>query len=78
MPTVLVSGPYRVFFYSGDRLEPPHVHVERDWMVAKFWLIPARLQDPDGFSQAELRRVRRLIENHAQSLLESWNEFFTG
>jgi hypothetical protein len=28
MPTVLRSGPYRFFFYSADRGEPPHVHVE--------------------------------------------------
>ncbi len=26
MPTALRSGPYRLFFYSGDRHEPLHVH----------------------------------------------------
>ncbi len=36
MPTVLKEGPYRLFFYAGDRDEPPHVHVERDDNVAKF------------------------------------------
>ncbi len=30
MPTVLRTGPYRFFFYAGDRDEAPHVHVERD------------------------------------------------
>jgi len=30
MPTVLQIGPYRFFFYAGDRDEPPHVHVERE------------------------------------------------
>lgn len=30
MPTVLRVGPYRFFFYAGDRSEPAHVHVERD------------------------------------------------
>jgi hypothetical protein len=29
MPTVLKSGGYRLFFYSGDGGEPPHVHVEQ-------------------------------------------------
>jgi hypothetical protein len=38
MPTVLRRGPYRSFFYSSDRAEPPHVHVERDANLAKFWL----------------------------------------
>jgi hypothetical protein len=45
MPTVLRAGPYRFFFYAGDREEPPHVHVERDEKVAKFWLDPVRLQN---------------------------------
>jgi hypothetical protein len=30
MPTVLRSGPFRVFFYAGDGGEPPHVHIERN------------------------------------------------
>ncbi len=30
MPTIPMPGPYRFFFYSGDRDEPPHVHVERE------------------------------------------------
>jgi hypothetical protein len=36
MPTVLRLGPYRFFFYAGDGVEPPHVHVERDDDTAKF------------------------------------------
>jgi len=44
MPTVLRVGPYRFFFYAGDREEPPHVHVERDDNIAKFWLDPIRLK----------------------------------
>lgn len=42
MPTVLRSGPYRFYFYAGDRAEPLHVHVERDDAEAKFWLDPVR------------------------------------
>jgi hypothetical protein len=37
-----------MFFYSGDRDEPPHVHVERENMVAKFWLVPIKLQGGAG------------------------------
>ena len=44
MPTVLCIGPYRFFFYAGDRNEPEHIHVERDRSNAKFWLDPVRLQ----------------------------------
>jgi hypothetical protein len=42
MPTVLRLGPYRFFFYAGDGVEPPHVHIERDEKAAKFWLVSER------------------------------------
>ena len=76
MPTVLRVGPYRFFFYSGDRGEPVHVHVERDQNVAKFWLAPVRLQTSGGFNAAELRRIQRVIEENEISLIEAWNEYF--
>lgn len=37
MPTVLRSGPYRFYFFSHERNEPPHVHVHRENLSAKFW-----------------------------------------
>lgn len=52
MPTVLRVGPYRFFFYASDRHEPPHVHVERDEKVAKFWLRPVRLERSGRVFQA--------------------------
>jgi len=76
MPTVIVSGPYRLFFYSGDGNEPAHIHAQRDEMVAKFWLNPVRLGAGGGFAQPELREIRRLIEQNEKTLLGRWNEFF--
>ena len=78
MPTVLRVGPFRFFFYAGDGGEPPHVHVERDDSEAKFWLDPVRLERSHGFSRKEINRVRGLVEQHRQPLLEGWNEFFRG
>lgn len=48
-PTILQSGPYRLFFFSSDRAEPPHVHVMRETKLAKFWLGPVRLATTVGF-----------------------------
>jgi hypothetical protein len=76
MPTVLRSGPYRFFFYAGDRDEPQHVHVERDDQIAKFWLDPLRLQRSGGFPRAELRRIERIIEDNHSEIVEAWNEYF--
>ena len=76
MPTVLRIGPYRFFFYSGDGHEPPHIHVERDDMISKFWLDPVRLANSGGFGRAELREIERHVSNNAALLLEAWNEYF--
>ena len=73
MPTVLRSGPYRLFFYSGDRDEPPHVHIEREDSVAKVWLDPVRLESNAGFRAAELRRIERIVSDNQIKLLEAWH-----
>jgi hypothetical protein len=76
MPTVLRVGSYRFFFYSGDRGEPEHVHVERDDNVAKFWLDSVRLERSGGFGGRELRTVQRIVEERQSELVEAWNEYF--
>jgi len=76
MPTVFRFGPYRFFFYSGDRDEPAHVHVERDDQTSKFWLDPVRLQRSGGFPRAELNQIQRLVEENRGLLMRSWDEYF--
>ena len=76
MPTVLKSGPYRMFFYAGDRDEPPHVHIERDDKIGKFWLDPIRLQSSGGFSRVELARIEKLVNDHRVELVETWHDYF--
>jgi hypothetical protein len=76
MPTVLRIGPYRFFFYAGDRQEPPHIHVERANNTAKFWIDPVRLQRSRGFRRNEINRIQRLIEEHKNHLLRIWDEYF--
>lgn len=61
MPTVLLRGPYRFFFYSSDLEEPPHVHVERENRTAKLWLDPVRVERSGGFSASEVTRIVRLV-----------------
>ena len=78
MSTVLRSGPYRFFFYSGDRGEPPHVHVERDNCEAKYWLDPVWLERSQGSARKETNEIREIIEENQQHLLDSWHDFFNG
>jgi hypothetical protein len=76
LPTVLRSGPYRLFFYAADRDEPAHVHVEREDCGAKFWLDPVYLESSRGFGRVEIRRIGRLVEVNRELLLRSWHEYF--
>lgn len=78
MPTISRSGPYRFFFYAGDVDEPPHIHVQRDNNLAKFWLDPVRLQNSGGFSRNELNRIQRIVMESRDDLLRGWNEYFNG
>jgi len=75
MPSVKdIPGPYRVYFFSFDCDEPKHVHVQRERMTCKFWLESVALADNDGFSPRELNRIRSLILEHLQRILEAWDE----
>ena len=76
MPTVLRSGPYRLYFYSHEPYEPPHVHIDRDEQTCKFWLEPVALARNLGFSPKELREVERLVTHNQQKLLEAWHAYF--
>jgi hypothetical protein len=71
MPTVLRIGPYRFHFYSREGNEPPHIHVTREEMEAKFWLRPVALASNHGFAKAELVRIEQLVDEHCQKLLEA-------
>jgi arginase family enzyme len=76
MPTVLRTGPYRIYFYSHEPNEPPHVHIDRDALSAKFWLNPVSIARNFGFSSRELRQIEELVRTHGAEFLEAWNEYF--
>lgn len=76
MPTILRRGPYRVYFYSHEPNEPPHVHIDRDDYSAKFWLNPIGLARNHGFSAKEVKRLYELVREEQQQLLEVWYGYF--
>jgi hypothetical protein len=76
MPTVFRDGPYRVYFFSNEDDEPPHVHVDRDAATAKFWLDPLQVARNRGFPDSELTRIRRMLEPRQVELMEAWYGWF--
>lgn len=77
VPTVFRVDGYRFFFYSGDRGEPIHIHVERTGATAKVWLRPARLDRSHGFSNTEIATVLMHVDENSKLIERSWNEFFS-
>ncbi|MGV8073874.1 MAG: DUF4160 domain-containing protein [Syntrophobacteraceae bacterium] len=76
MPTVLRIGPYRLYFFSHEPNEPPHVHVDRNEQSCKFWLKPVSLANNLGFGPKELRTLEKNVTENRQRLLEAWYEYF--
>ena len=76
MPTIFKFGSYRFFFYSGDRDEPEHIHVEKNEKIAKFWLDPVRLQRSGGFKRHEINEMQKIICQKHKELLEAWHDYF--
>lgn len=77
MPTVAQIGPFRFYFYSGDRLEPPHVHVEAAGVGAKLWLNPVSLARNDGMRHSDLNAVQSLAREHRDEFLAAWADHFS-
>ncbi len=67
---------YRFFFFSLDRGEPIHVHVEKDNKHAKFWLSPLSLAKSRNFRSHELTQIRKLIIENIKEIRRKWDEHF--
>jgi hypothetical protein len=76
MPTILRVDGFRVYFYSHEPDEPPHVHVDRSGSTAKVWLEPIAIASNAGFPARELADVLRLARTHQERLPEARHGFF--
>lgn len=78
MPLVKVIGPYRFRFYSrGEANEPPHIHVRRGKLEAKFWLTPTvGLARSGRFRPHELSMIAQLVEENQEEFLNEWRQYF--
>jgi len=76
VPTVGTIGEYRFFFSSSDGNERPHIHIEHQGKVAKFWLNPVELATSGRLPEHRLNSIRRLVTENELELLEAWNDYF--
>ncbi|MCL4831789.1 MAG: DUF4160 domain-containing protein [Caldilineaceae bacterium] len=78
MPLLKTIGPYEFRFYSrGEANEPPHVHVRRGRLEAKFWLLPGvRLARGGRFRTHELGQIAQLVQENREEFLDGWKRYF--
>jgi hypothetical protein len=79
MPVVFRHRGFRFLFYAneGDPREPPHIHVIRDGIDAKFWLFPdVALAYNDGFNAKTLRELVEIVRDNRREIESAWNDFF--
>jgi hypothetical protein len=76
LPTVRREGSYRFFFYSTERNEPAHIHVEANGHAAKFWLAPVRLAESHGFAAHEERELLDIVQQHREEFSWAWEAHF--
>lgn len=80
MPTVLRLDGFKFFFYSdeGEPREPPHIHVFKAGLEAKFWLTPeVQLARNDGYDAKTLRKLSNMVATHRDQLERAWNDYFS-
>jgi hypothetical protein len=77
MPTVLNIKGYRFFFFSNEKNEPIHIHIEKAENYAKYWIDPLCVVNNYGFTSKELREISEIIESHENLIKEKWNEHFS-
>jgi hypothetical protein len=77
MPTVLRIDGYRFFFYSNERNEPTHVHVEKGDAEGKIWLEPSILVSYfKGCNAREQSDVIQIIRENFSLFIQKWYEYF--
>ncbi len=76
MPTVLNILGFRFFFYSNERNEPPHIHVEKGNGYGKYWLEPLERDYMNNFSPRDERKVDEIVQEQKVNFLNKWYEYF--
>ncbi len=74
MPTVLRAAGLRIVIYPNDH-PPAHVHVLGPGWVVVVDLVSLTLREAIGCTEADARRVLRLVADHRPTLRDAWRRF---
>ena len=76
-PTIYRENGFRYFFFSREETRK-HIHIISGNGEAKFWLKPKiELAVNYSFSQKELNKIIKVIEEHYDEFINEWNKHFS-
>ena len=82
MPTILYIRGWRLFFYSNERNEPPHIHARKGDAECKYWLYSDSFDIEEAYTYnmnpAEHRTIRRIIFEHFDYIVSEYLAFQEG
>ncbi len=82
MPTILYIQGWRLFFYSNERNEPPHIHARKGDAECKYWLHPDSFDIEAAYmynmSPANRRAIRKIIFEHFEYIVSEYRLFHEG
>jgi len=80
MPTVVYIFGWRLFFYSNEGSEPIHIHAEKADMECKYWIIEEEVDIKEAYAynlaQGDRKEIKKIIYQHFDLIIESWNQHF--
>jgi hypothetical protein len=79
MPVIFRYRGFKFFFYSneGAPREPVHIHIEKDDLEAKFWLVPVvAVAYNDGYDARTLRELLGVVEKNKERFVRDWYGYF--
>jgi hypothetical protein len=76
VPVIFREKGFRVYYFSHENGEPPHVHIDRGDCSAKIWAQPVALARNLGFASHELTTIIQMVRNHQTEILEHWHGYF--
>jgi len=77
LPTILIIRGWRLFFYSNESQEPPHVHARKGDAQCKYWLDRELFSIDEawsvGLSPRLRREIRRIVYDQFDLILDEWD-----
>jgi hypothetical protein len=81
-PTILLQHGWRFYFYSNERNEPIHIHVEKAEKECKYWLDVDAFEIREAFAYnmapRDTRDVRRIIFENFDYIVAEWRRVHGG